>query len=371
LFKTFATFVKQRVIFMSIFDHENYMSFAISLARRAEGKTKTNPMVGACIVFYDKIIGFGWHTGYGFSHAEVEAVNSVPEKYRNKLNESTLYVTLEPCNHQGKTPPCTQLILEKQFKSVIIGCRDPNPLVSGKGIEKIRSAGILIIEGVLEDACLQLIKPFKVGILENRPYIHLKWAQSSNKMIGETGKRTKVSNSVTLRWGHQQRAKSNGILVGYNTVVVDDPELTVRYVKGQNPTRIIVDIHNSLEKNHKIFNDEAQTILIHSDVRKKSERGKLTYLHIPFHTASEEEFWKQVMSQMYAHQIGTLLVEGGAKTHTLLMKYNLWDKISIIESPIIITSGIPAPEVPKKAVLIRSENYGDNSIHTYVNQRIE
>ena len=353
---------------MSNYNHETYMRYAIDLAKRAEGHTLTNPMVGACIVLSDRVIGFGWHTKYGFAHAEVEAFNSVDTNWKHQLHESTLYVTLEPCNHYGKTPPCTSLIIENGIKHVVVGCLDPNPLVAGSGIEKLRNHGIKVTVGVLEETCKKLIKPFTTGILLQRPYIHLKWAQSSNGKIGKTGKRTTISNPLTLRWGHLSRAKNNGILVGYNTVKIDDPELTVRYVCGENPTRVVIDLNNTLSTDYKIFNSQAPTIVIHSGQDKMAPHQQVQYHSIPFLTDNEANFWEQAMNFLYKNRIGTLLVEGGTKTHLALIKNNLWDKISIIKSPIEIEEGIQAPDLPEYATLIESNPYGDNRIETYINQ---
>ena len=242
------------------------MMRCIQLAKNGLGTTYPNPLVGSVVVYKDKIIGEGWHKQSGKSHAEVNAINSV--KDQELLAKATIYVNLEPCSHFGKTPPCANLIIEKGIKNVVIGSKDPNPKVSGKGLELLKENSCNVIQGVLEKECNDLNKRFFTFFVKKRPYIILKWAETKNGFIAPLKKNTKnpvwISTEESQLLVHQWRSEEHAILVGGNTVLEDNPRLTTRSVSGRNPVRIVIDTKDSLPKSAAIFNNDAKTIVLSS-----------------------------------------------------------------------------------------------------------
>lgn len=299
---------------------EFYMQRCIDLAKLGSGSVAPNPMVGAVIVHNDRIIGEGYHMIFGGPHAEVNAIKSVKEK--NLLPESTIYVSLEPCAHFGKTPPCCDLIVAKQFKRVVIGIRDPFSKVDGAGIERISNAGIEVKVGVLEQECKELNKAFITAHTLKRPYITLKWAQTPSGKIdaGQSNKEVNwISAPETQVFTHQLRVENQAILVGYNTVINDDPSLTVRAVNGPNPIRVVLDKEGTLNKDHKVFNSEAETIVL-----------------------SENEP-KHILSALYDKGIISVLIEGGRKTLQTFIDDDLWDEAYMIVGQTDFENGTSAP----------------------------
>lgn len=330
---------------MSFFSDKQYISYCIRLAKRAHGHTKTNPMVGACLVYNQKIIGEGWHTAFGKPHAEVEAIRSVAPDNQHNIPKSTLYVTLEPCNHTGKTPPCTQLIIQSGIKKVVIGCVDPNPLVSGLGINTLRKAGIDVQVGVEELACLDLIAYFRCNILHRRPYVILKWAQSKDGFIGQKGRQVWLSNEMTGRMVHKWRSEIDAIFVGYQTLVTDNPQLTTRTVPGQNPIRVTIDYDNSLHVDLTFFHQPGLSIVFSPPTDKFRTMDHV--LHVPIESFDNKAaIWKTVFSTLYQQNIGSILIEGGAQIHRSLLELGMWDEIRFIETPKVLNVGIPAPALP-------------------------
>jgi diaminohydroxyphosphoribosylaminopyrimidine deaminase/5-amino-6-(5-phosphoribosylamino)uracil reductase len=243
-------------------EHEKYMRRCLELASLAGGKVAPNPMVGCVIVANDLIIGEGYHKNYGGPHAEVNTFERVDQK--ELLKDSTVYVSLEPCAHQGKTPPCADLLISSQVKRVVIGCRDSNPLVSGKGIERLKRAGIEVIEGVLEAECRLLNKRFFTFYERHRPYVVLKWAQTLDGYIDRVRGEEKqginwVSTEATKALVHKWRSEEQSILVGRNTIINDNPSLTVRAYDGPNPIRIVIDSQLQISGDLNIYSDEAPT----------------------------------------------------------------------------------------------------------------
>ena len=294
------------------------------------GSTAPNPLVGCVILVEDEIIAEGYTSPYGGAHAEVNAIEAVKDV--SLLSKATLYVTLEPCAHFGKTPPCSDLILAHKIPKVVIGCVDTNEKVHGKGIAKLKAAGCEVIVGVLEDACKTHHKRFFTYHAKKRPYIILKWAESNDGFIAPLSKsETKpvwISNSYSRQVVHQWRAEEQAILVGANTVVQDNPSLTTREVEGSNPTRIVIDLKNSLEETYQVFNSEAKTIRLTADT-----------IDLQKPLASE------VCKDLHLHQINSVIVEGGQKTLQAFIDENLWDEARIFSSDLNLDNGIQKPHI--------------------------
>ncbi len=335
---------------------ERYMARAIELARLGTGKTAPNPLVGAVIVHNNKIIGEGYHAVYGGPHAEVNAVNSVKDSAL--LPESTIYVTLEPCSHFGKTPPCSDLICSKQFKRVVVGMKDPHLKVAGKGIAKIDNAGIETTVGVLEQACRDLNKGFLSFHEKGRPYILLKWARTKDGFIDDHGSPIRISGPESDQLVQELRNEYQAILVGKQTVINDNPRLTCRLEHGNNPIRIVLDSNAELSTNYHVFNSEAQTIVINT-VRNES-KGNITYLQISDMTITE------ILKGLASQNIISVLVEGGNKVHHSFISSGIWDEAIIIEGDIISSGGTQAPDLKKMPEA--SELLGVDTIKRYYNK---
>lgn len=323
--------------------HETYMRRCLELARLGAGNVAPNPMVGAVIVHNGKIIGEGYHQKYGFAHAEVNAVNSVKDK--ELLPESEIYVSLEPCAHYGKTPPCADLIVKCGFKHVYVGCRDSFEKVDGKGIEKIRNAGIPVTVGILEQECINLNRRFFTWCNQKRPYVILKWAQTADGFIDierngstPTGS-VRISNPTTQYLSHKWRTEEAAIMVGYNTAINDNPSLTARFWQGNNPLRVVIDRNNSLPKSLKIFDNASPTLVI-------SDTDPAKILHT-----------------LYNRQIQSVIVEGGAHLHQAFINVNLWDEARIFTSPVRFNEGLKAAEL--KGKLTETQHLGDNILEIY------
>lgn len=331
---------------------EFYMKRCIELAQKALGNTYPNPMVGSVIVHNNKIIGEGYHHKAGEPHAEINAINSV--KNKSLLAESTIYVSLEPCAHFGKTPPCAEKIVELGFKKVVIGAMDSHDKVNGKGKKIIQDAGIDVTSRILEQECIELNKRFLTFHEKKRPYIILKWAESNDKFIDKDFKPYSISNSLVNQKVHQLRADEHAILVGTNTALTDNPSLTVRNVTGKNPIRILIDFDLKVPQNFKIFNLEAKTFVINSIKNEIVE-------NIEFLKIEKENFLPNLMNILHKKQIQSLIVEGGAKTLQQFIDANLWDEIFVIKNPeLILENGTKAPSLdnfPFKIESIRNNNW--------------
>ncbi len=316
------------------------MSRCLQLARLAAGSVAPNPMVGAVLVYDDIIIGEGYHKKYGEAHAEVNCINSVKEENKLLIEKSTMYVSLEPCSHFGKTPPCSNLIIQQKIKKVVIGCRDIYEEVDGKGIEALRNAGVEVVTGVLENESKNLNKRFFTFHTQKRPYIILKWAQSANGKIGsKNNERILISNDYSNRLVHKWRNEEAAILVGKKTALKDDPSLTTRLWKGKNPVRIVIDSNLELPASSKVFNAEAKTIVY--NLTKNSSEKNIEYIKI-----QEVNFLAGMLSSLYENEIQSLLVEGGAKTLQSFIDQNLWDGARVITNhEMIIEEGINAPQM--------------------------
>lgn len=323
-------------------DHVRYMKRCLQLAALGRGHVSPNPMVGAVIVHKGKIIGEGYHRRCGEAHAEVNAIRSV--KNSDLLKESTLYVSLEPCSHYGKTPPCSKLIIEKKIPRVVVACLDPFPEVAGRGIRMLRDAGIEVVTGILEDEAMRLNAHFMTFQKLHRPYILLKWAQSADGFVdairsGHTGA-VKFSNAVTSVDVHRLRAEYDAILVGKHTALLDNPSLTVRYWSGKNPLRLVIDRKQELPQSLKLFSDGNPTWVITE--RDHASVGHVEYLTVDF----QKPIIPALLHTLSDRKIESLLVEGGPTLLQSFIDAGFWDEIRIEVSPITLKNGVPSPRVP-------------------------
>jgi len=319
-------------------NHEIYMKRAIYLAKRAVGLTYPNPMVGCVITYNDKIIGEAWHHKAGKHHAEINAINSVFDK--NLLKKSTLYVTLEPCSHYGKTPPCAEKISEIGIPKVVIGTSDPNEKVNGKGIKLLNNSGIKVITNILKNECIELNKHFFCFHKNKRPYITLKWAESADGFIDKNFKPFPISNNLSQWENHNIRSQNQAILVGTKTVLRDNPKLTVRGISAKNPIRIVLDRNLLISENFHVLNHESETIIL-NEKEEKSVKN-LSYIELNF----DKYFLENLIKKLYDKNIQSLIVEGGAFTINEFLKLNLWDEIKMFKSKnLILKNGTKAPNV--------------------------
>ena len=304
---------------------EFYIKRCLELAKLGLGTTRPNPSVGAVIVYKNSIIGEGFTSAYGGNHAEVNAINSVENK--ELLSKSTLYVTLEPCSHFGKTPPCSDLIIKSKISRVVIGCVDSNTIVGGKGIEKLKSSGIHVKVGVLENECKKHHKRFFTFHNNKRPYVILKWAETKDGFVAPMTKKENkpvwITNKKSRQLVHQWRTEEHAILVGGNTVLKDNPILTARDMKGNNPIRIVLDKYNSLSKSFQVFNDDAQTIVINNSSPSI------------------------ILDKLHKNNIQSIIVEGGTKTLQSFIDTNLWDEARVFIGDLNFENGVHAPKLKK------------------------
>lgn len=319
--------------------HETYLHRCLELARQAAGYTAPNPMVGAVLVHQGRIIGEGFHRQYGGPHAEVNCIDSVPEADRPLIPQSTMYVSLEPCAHFGKTPPCADLIVRHRIPEVVIGCRDPFVQVDGKGIEKLQAAGINVTVGVLEQASTELNKRFFTFHREHRPYIILKWAQTVNGRIGnEDHSRLLISDELTNRLVHQWRSEEAAILVGTNTALFDDPQLNTRLWSGPDPVRLVVDMDLRLPSSLKLFDKKVRTIVFNTI--QHEEQDNLLYYQV----TKDVSLVHQIANALYQQKILSVLVEGGARLLQSFIDEGYWDEVRIITNEeLLVEGGIAAP----------------------------
>jgi len=324
-------------------DYElKYMLRCLQLAEQGGGYTAPNPMVGAVLVCDDVIIGEGYHHRYGEPHAEPNAINSVEDKDLLKL--STLYVSLEPCSHYGKTPPCANLIVSSGIPRVVIGTLDPNPKVAGSGVEILRNAGIEVTVGVLENECRELNKRFFIFQEQKRPYVLLKWAQTRDgfidrKRIDISEVPLAISNNITRQLTHQMRSENQSILVGANTVLLDNPSLSVRNWSGKSPIRIAIDRQGRIPENYNIKDGSIPTLIFTE--KPQPDRKNVEYIQIEF----DAENLKTILQKIYERNIHSVLVEGGATILNSFIDAGLWDEANIEISPVCINDGVAAPKI--------------------------
>ncbi|HYI76507.1 MAG TPA: bifunctional diaminohydroxyphosphoribosylaminopyrimidine deaminase/5-amino-6-(5-phosphoribosylamino)uracil reductase RibD [Chryseolinea sp.] len=313
------------------------MRRAMELASLAQGHVSPNPLVGAVIVHQGKIVGEGWHKKYGGPHAEVNAVNSVIDK--NILKESTVYVTLEPCSHFGKTPPCADLLIANNVKKVVVANVDPNPIVNGSGLHKLRASGIEVITGILDKEGRKLNKRFFTFIEKQRPYIVLKWAETSDGFIARKNFDSKwISDEFSRQLVHKWRTEEDALLVGMRTAQHDNPQLNVRDWSGRDPIRIVIDRFLKLSPKLNLFDGSQKTLCY--NVLKHEERTNISLLRI-----DEENFLTHLIDDLYKRKIQSVIVEGGAMTLQAFIDAGLWDEARIFVSPQTFQNGIKAPEL--------------------------
>ncbi|MCQ2344485.1 MAG: bifunctional diaminohydroxyphosphoribosylaminopyrimidine deaminase/5-amino-6-(5-phosphoribosylamino)uracil reductase RibD [Paludibacteraceae bacterium] len=338
---------------------EQHMARAIQISRFAEGCTMPNPMVGAVIVHDGKIIGEGYHHRAGEPHAEPNAVRNAEEnlmkiydgdnaKVAETLKESTLYVTLEPCSHYGKTPPCAKLLVEKNIRKVVIGTLDCNPLVAGRGVNMLKQAGIEVVTGVMEKECRWVNRRFFTFHEKKRPYIILKWAETADGFIDL--KRTvkgdgplRISNSVTKTLNHQMRCHEGAIMVATNTALLDDPHLTVTKWSGRNPVRVLLDRSLRVPKTARIFDNASKTIVFTEKTIHEGYGGNIEFRTVDF----SHDLVTQVFRGLYDSGIQSVIIEGGAQWLNAVIDSGIWDEAHIETSQTIIHQGIAAPHIAK------------------------
>jgi diaminohydroxyphosphoribosylaminopyrimidine deaminase/5-amino-6-(5-phosphoribosylamino)uracil reductase len=336
------------------------MKRCFELAVLGAGKTSPNPMVGAVIVRDDEIIGEGYTSPYGGPHAEVNAVRSVIDKYgeeraRELFEQSTIYVSLEPCAHFGKTPPCADMIVDMGFKKAVIACLDPFAKVNGMGLQKLRDAGIETEVGVLEEDAKWLNRRFFTKLKEFRPYVILKWAETSDGYFAPLEGQRWISNNASKQLVHKWRSEEDAILVGKRTAQLDNPSLTVREWEGRNPKRILIDKNLELPENLAIFDDDAETIIFNA--KKTDWKGNRKYIEL-------ENFDlylpQQILYQLYLMDIQSIIVEGGKKTLDLFIAAGLWDEARIFIGADSWGEGIKAPEI--EGELVEGTMVGDDRL---------
>ncbi|KQM45849.1 bifunctional diaminohydroxyphosphoribosylaminopyrimidine deaminase/5-amino-6-(5-phosphoribosylamino)uracil reductase RibD [Chryseobacterium sp. Leaf201] len=331
---------------------EFYISRCIELARKAIGRTYPNPLVGSVIVHNGKIIGEGYHNKAGEPHAEINAISSVADK--SLIPESTIYVSLEPCAHYGKTPPCALKIKELGFKKVVIGAMDSHDKVNGKGKKIIQEAGIEAVSGILEKECIELNKRFFTYHEKKRPYIILKWAESADGFMDRDFRPCAISNPLVNQFVHQMRSDEHAILVGTQTALNDNPSLTVRNIAGVNPVRILIDFDLKVPADFNIYNNEAPTLVFNSV--KEGDENNIRFIKI-----GRENFLSDLMDALYREQIQSVIIEGGRFTLQQFIDGNLWDEAVVIKNENLnLENGTRAPEFPLAPKKIKA--FSDNVI---------
>lgn len=329
-------------------NHKIYMQRCIQLAKNGLGTTYPNPMVGSVIVYQGKIIGEGWHQKAGAPHAEVNAINAVKDK--KLLPKATIYVSLEPCSHFGKTPPCSDLIIKNKIQKVVIGSIDPNEKVAGKGIEKLQNAGIEVTVGVLEKKCAALNKRFFTYHNSHRPFIILKWAESSDGFLAPEHKSEKkpvwITNPYSRQLVHKWRSEEEAILVGTTTVVEDNPQLNTRDWLGKNPTRIVIDRLGKVTEDYHVKNKLQKTIIF-TEIENNTSNENLSYEKCTF----DSQLPKKIMDYLYKIGCQSVIVEGGQKTLQSFIDANVWNEARIFKGTTIFNKGTRAPVISGKSIV--------------------
>jgi diaminohydroxyphosphoribosylaminopyrimidine deaminase/5-amino-6-(5-phosphoribosylamino)uracil reductase len=344
---------------------EDMMRYCIQLARAGAGHVAPNPMVGAVLVHSGRIIGAGYHEHYGEAHAEVNCIASVTEEDQALIAESTLYVTLEPCAHHGKTPPCADLIIRLKIPKVVVGCRDPFPLVDGRGIEKLVAAGVQVETGVLENECRDLNKRFFTFHEKKRPYILLKWAQTADHKIGSnSADRLLITNEITNRLVHQWRSEEAAILVGTNTVVRDNPQLTNRHWTGPSPVRVVIDTSLRIPMDVKIYTDGLPVVVLNSI--KNDKQGSIHYYKLPEANSIPEA----VCKALYELKLISVMLEGGAMTLNTFITAGCWDEARVFtNTELTIKQGVNAPLLTS-AISIGQESFSGQHLEIFLKTAI-
>ena len=318
-----------------------FMNKCITLAKQGLGNTYPNPLVGSVVVYKGEVIGSGWHQKSGEAHAEVHSIRHVSD--RSMLADSTLYVNLEPCSHYGKTPPCTDLIIQSGIRHVVIGMKDPFEKVNGRGIKKLRDAGVRVDVGIEAAACRELNKRFITTIEKQRPYIILKWAETLDRFLAPKTKTTNdpvwISNLLSRTLAHQWRAEEQSILIGKQTALDDNPALTTRLYKGPSPIRLLIDPKEEVDRKAKVFNPDQKVIVFTAN--KSRTEAHIEYVAIDFSVNGLQ----QILSTLFQKGIQSMLVEGGSITLQHFIDSGLWDEARVITGREKFIDGIAAPNI--------------------------
>ena len=344
---------------------EKYIKRCIELAKNGLGTTYPNPMVGSVIVLNDIVIGEGWHKKAGEPHAEVNAINSVRDQ--SSLKYATIYVSLEPCSHFGKTPPCANLIVEKGIRNVVIGIVDANSKVSGAGVAYLKNNGCNVVVGVLENECFKLNKRFFTYHSKQRPFVFLKWAESKDGFIDKIRNKTDenspnwISNKYSQQIVHKMRATEHAILVGTNTVLNDNPSLNVRSWFGENPIRIVIDRTSKIPSDYKILDGSIKTIVFSEVKHVIDSNGNVIFERINF----SKNVPQQICDVLYKYEIQSVLIEGGAQTLQSFIAANLWDEAFVFVGDITYNDGVKAPKLNQLPTEIRK--ISNDTLNMYKN----
>lgn len=340
---------------------ELYMQRAIDLAKQAGGYNAPNPRVGAVVVYQDKIIGEGYHERYGEGHAEVNAIASVRSEDRDLLSKSTMYVTLEPCFHYGKTPPCVELILKHKIPRVVIACKDPYEKVAGQSIQKLQAEGVEVLVGVLEKEAAWLVRRFFTNVQKKRPYVLLKFAQSKDGFMGDPSKEIAISNPLTKRLVHQWRSEETAIMVGTNTALIDNPKLNNRLYFGRTPLRLVLDRSLRLPDDLHLFDNSIETWVFTAQ-KKESKMDNIRYVSLDF----DANLLSSILEYLQDQKIQSILVEGGQQLLQAFLDADLWDEAKVLCSNENLEQGVVAPQIPNQYLKLE-EPLMDNRMRTYVN----
>lgn len=336
------------------FSHEFFMHRCLQLAAKGLGRVAPNPLVGAVLVYQNTILGEGYHQQFGKAHAEINCLESVQESDQHLIQDATLYVSLEPCCHTGKTPPCTNAILAHKIKQVVIACRDPFAAVNGQGIQQLRDAGVNVIEGIVEQDALDLNKRFICYHTYQRPFIILKWAESLDGYMGNPTHRVQISHALSQQLVHQWRSEEQAIWVGANTAVIDNPQLNVRLTPGSNPIRVVYDKHHALSEDLHLFQSSQTTLRYHSVLNHTDSD-----CYVP-----EDSWLPAILSDLYQRGISSVLVEGGRSLLQRFLDAGLWDEIRQFQSAHRLEQGVRAPII-SNAILQREKKIKDNVLRVY------
>ncbi len=338
--------------------HHQYIQRCLDIAALGIPKAYPNPMVGAVIVHEGRIIGEGYHQLYGTGHGEVQAINSVLPADRHLLPHSTIYVNLEPCAHYGKTPPCADLIIKEKIPKVILGASfDPNPSVAGKGIAKLRAAGVEVITGVLEQACIDFNRRFFKWMQKKRPYVILKWAETKDGYFAPADASQKwISNPLTKRLTHRWRSEEASILVGTNTALIDNPQLNVRLWAGHSPTRLVIDRSLKIPSTHHLLDQSIPSIIYNEN--KSIVSDNLSYVKLDFTI----DILPQILDHLYTQNIQSVLVEGGSHLLSSFIDADLWDEARVYIGNTTWGKGLPAPILDRRCVVEEEELGGDELV---------
>jgi diaminohydroxyphosphoribosylaminopyrimidine deaminase/5-amino-6-(5-phosphoribosylamino)uracil reductase len=341
------------------------MQRCIDLAQKGMGAVAPNPMVGALLVYENRIIGEGWHQQFGGPHAEVHCIQSVANEDKQFIPQSTLYVSMEPCNHFGKTPPCSDLIIQSQIKKVVIACKDPFEKVNGSGIKKLEDNKVEVITGILEKEAIQLNKRFFIFHQQQMPYVILKWAESADGFIAKPqGKPVKISNYITDKLVHKWRSEEAAIIVGTNTVLNDNPSLTTRNWQGKNPLRIYIDKRLRVDAKYKILDNSTDTLILNLEKNEKVGVNEFVMIH------EETSLIEELLQLLYKKGIQSLIVEGGTNLLQSFIESNCWHEARVIKNTeLILQEGISSPTLKNK-IRFKQESIRKDEINYNLNPTI-